>query len=236
MLNPAALAVIVVAQSATSIDTYTQPGLKDLTLDAQRLKASQKELRKINKDFGQSFRVKSSTIQLKEPMMLRVVGEYDGTKVEYVIKDGKKVYKMPHSGLKYSDDIAKKPGKRQTALDFGLLTPPLFDSFFTAKYIRKDRRSGHQVFDLTYVSSLKDGTRHRVWIDPAKKFTSKREWYSQVDGRLMATFTYEDPKQFGAIWMPTKLTVHNSDNKLAGQTAYKNIKVNSGLASSLFKT
>jgi hypothetical protein len=63
---------------------------------------------------------------------------------------------------------------------------------------------------------------------------TRREWYNQY-GRQLATFTYENPKQFSGVWFPTRLTVKNVDNVVAGITRYDSIKVNSGLADSLFE-
>jgi len=51
----------------------------------------------------------------------------------------------------------------------------------------------------------------------------------------MATFLYENPKQIGGVWMPTKVTVRNADNKVAGVMNYEGLKVNVGLEDSLFK-
>ena len=72
-----------------------------------------------------------------------------------------------------------------------------------------------------------------MWIDPEKDYTTRREWYDQK-GRQKATFLYENPKKFDGVWFPTQLTVKNMDNKVAGVTRYDSIRVNTGLASSLF--
>jgi outer membrane lipoprotein-sorting protein len=232
----AAVAGIAIGQADPKISDYVQAGFKDAMFKPAYHSSSQKELKKINKDFAQSYKIKSSVIHYKEPLMLRVRGKIEGTDAEYIIKGTKRVWRVPHSGLKLSENIATSPGKRQTALDFGMLSTPLFDEFFTAKYIRKDRKTGHIVFDVTYVPALKDGSRHRIWVDPVKKFTSKREWYSQMGGHLMATFVYENEENFDGIWMPTRMSVFNADSKLAGVTDYEELKVNSGIEDSFFKT
>ncbi|MFX4918095.1 hypothetical protein ABTB83_19165, partial [Acinetobacter baumannii] len=90
------------------------------------------------------------------------------------------------------ENLAKSPGKRQTWLDFGIVTPALFSGLFDAKFVRNDRETGAVVFDLTYPASLDDSSRQRVFIDPVKKVVHRREWYGQ-DGKLKAIFTYESP-------------------------------------------
>jgi outer membrane lipoprotein-sorting protein len=97
-----------------------------------------------------------------------------------------------------------------------------------------DRATNDYVFDLTYFQPKWDDTsRHRVWVDPEKRFTTKREWYSQ-HGRHLATFYYEKAVLQAGVWMPTVVTVRNADNKVAGVMEYTRVKVNGGLNDSLF--
>jgi len=54
------------------------------------------------------------------------------------------------------------------------------------------------------------------------------------DGRLLASFYYEDAKNTGGVWICSQMTVKNSEGKVAGVTRYESIKVNTGLSDSLF--
>ncbi|MCC7101828.1 MAG: outer membrane lipoprotein-sorting protein [Fimbriimonadaceae bacterium] len=238
MLTLSALAAmsLVVSPQSQDIKNYVQSSFEDASFTVVTGQYSMSELSKISKDFSQSYRFKQSQVWLKEPFKLRMMSEVDDTQVLFVVNGGKRMYKFPRSGVMKTDDISKAPGKRQTALDFGILTPALVNSYFSADFVRIDRATGDAVFDLTYVPNLKDSSRHRVWIDPSTKVVTKREWYAQKrnDGRLMATFIYSSPKKFGNITLATALTVNNSDNKRAGSLTYNNIKVNTGLSDSLF--
>lgn len=131
------------------------------------------------------------------------------------------------------ENLAGGPGKRQTWLDFGLLTRSLLEDLFDAKFVRLDRATQDWVFDLTYSSDFRDTSRHRIWVDRDKKYITKREWYNQK-GKQLATFYYEEPKEIDGIWVPTKVTVKNVDNVVAGVTEYSKIRVNAGLSESLF--
>ncbi|MBS1721615.1 MAG: outer membrane lipoprotein-sorting protein [Armatimonadetes bacterium] len=231
------LALSVIAAPEQSISSYVQSKFQDVAFTAKVGSANQKELAKINQDFAKSYRFKSSNVWLKEPMKLRMESRVEDTDIFFIVNGGHKLVRVPRANINQRDDVSKAPGKRQTPLDFGLLTPSLFNSFFTAKYVRTESHgdlSGDLVFDLTYITSLDDSSRHRVWVDPKMKFTTKREWYSQA-GFLMATFLYENPKESDGVWMPTKATVKNADGKVGGTTAYLNIRVNQGIADSMFK-
>lgn len=237
MSYPLLLAALAPAPADPTIQSYVQTSFKDVAFTAKVQTANQKELAKINQDFAKSYRFKSSNVWLKEPMKLRMESRVEDTDIFFIVNGGKKLVRVPRANINQRDDVSKAPGKRQTPLDFGLLTPSLFQSFFSAKYVRTESRgdfAGDLVFDLTYIPSLDDSSRHRVWVDPKMKFTAKREWYSQA-GYLMATFTYEQPKLEDGVYMPTKVTVKNADGKFGGSTQYLNVRVNVGLEDSLFK-
>jgi outer membrane lipoprotein-sorting protein len=221
-------------QTSQNIGDYVSKNLNDATMTAAIVKADQRELKKINDDFGNSYRFDSTTIQYKEPFKLRLSAKADDTDILYILNGPIQYFRIPKMGLNQKKDLSKAPGRRQTSMDFGMLTPGLFSgNFFQAKFVRSDRATGDVVFDLTYVAGLDDTSRHRVWIDPSKKYVTRREWYNQYN-RQLATFFYENPKQFSGVWMPTQLTVKNVDNKVAGITRYESIKVNTGLPDSLF--
>lgn len=230
----ALLATAALGQRTPTIGQYWLSDLKDLSWTAHIVRGEQSELRKINSDFGQAYRFETSTIRYREPLKLRVDSKADDTTVSYVINGTNQTFMISGLGIKKSNDLSKAPGRRQTPLDFGLLTPSMFKGFFQGEFVRTDRATGDIVFDLTYIPSLGDTARHRVWIEPQQHYIVKREWYGQ-DKRLLATFFYENPKREGSVWMPTKLTVKNVDNVVAGITRYDNIKVNSGIPDSLFE-
>ncbi|HEY0866615.1 MAG TPA: outer membrane lipoprotein-sorting protein [Fimbriimonas sp.] len=224
----------LLAPPAPGILDYVQTNLKDATFVAKIVKGDQRELRKINSDFGQSYRFQTVNIRAKEPFMLRLEANVDDTSILYVVDGPNLLINIPRAKIKSRQNLSNKPGRRQTFMDFGLLTPSLFKGFFNAKFVRQDRATGDAVFDLSYADEkADDDSRHRIWVDPQKKIMSKREWYDQK-GQQIATFFYENPVQTGGIWMPTQLTVRNNDNKVAGVTRYSSFKVNTGLSDSLF--
>ncbi|HLO99812.1 MAG TPA: outer membrane lipoprotein-sorting protein, partial [Fimbriimonas sp.] len=126
-------------------------------------------------------------------------------------------------------------GQRQTLMDFILLTPAVAHNFLNAKFVRFDRESGDPVFDLTFPASLDYPVRHRVWLDKDAKYMTRREWYG-LQGQLRATFLYSNPQTIKGVSVPTVMKIMNAENKLAGESKYTNLKVNEGLADSLFNT
>lgn len=212
------------------------PKFRDAAFTMKVGQANFAELRKINKDFADSYRFKTTDVKMKEPFKLRVEGKLDGSSIMYIINGKNKLVKVPRSKLSFRDNVANSPGKIQTPLDFGLITASLFDDFYVATFVRSDRATGDAVFDLTYEPRFKDKTRQRVFIEPTTKLLNKREWYNRK-GELMAVFSYGGAtKDAGTgVYFPTTLTVRNAENKVAGTATYSDLKVNDGLSEALFE-
>lgn len=224
-------AVALTGGQATNIENYVQSDLQDATLVARIIKGDQRELAKINKDFGTSYRFDSSVVYFKEPLKMRAEAHVEETNVIYIINGATQWIKLP--SYKYKTDLTMHPGRRQSLMDVGVLVPSLFTSFMDAKFIRMDRETGEAIFDLTYKKGMDDSTRYRVWLDKSKKYVTKREWYNQFSKEI-ATFYYLNPVEVKGVWFPTRLEVKNTDNVIAGITKYDSMKINTGLPDSMF--
>jgi len=235
MLPIAAFVGFVLAGRADhTIEEVTQTKLRDAVMVAHVVKGDQTELAKINRDFGAAYRVEFTDIQMKEPLMLRLTSKVDDMDVLYIINNTTQAYRIPKAHANVQRDLSDAPGRRQTAFDFGLVTPSLFTNLYVANFIRVDRETGDYVFDFLYKPVYADTTRSRVWIDPVKKYIAKREWYNR-QGDLRAALYYDRPIEAAGIWFPSRLTVKNVDGIVAGVTQYESVKANVGLPDSLFK-
>lgn len=218
-----------------TVDDIVQPNFRDASFTARVVKGNQAELAKVNKDFGNSYRFPSVDFRLKEPFKLRSSTKVEDSEVLFILNGTHRLIRVPQARIVSRENLERSPGKRQTTLDFGVLTPSLFHGLYQAKFIRVDRANGEYVFDLTFVPGLDDTSRSRVWVDPNKRYVTKREWYNQV-GRQLATFHYENPKEQGGVWFPTRVSVINTDQVVAGVTQYESLRINQGLSDNLFNT
>lgn len=216
-----------------SIDSYTQP-IKDISFTMDTKSGNQAELRKISKDFGEAYRFDHMTFKIKDSFQIRGETKVEDTSILMIMSDGIRVFRAPRQNLNIKKDVKNHPGQRQTIFEFGLVTPQLFDGFMVSKFVRNDRGTGDVVFDMNFNPKFGDTTRYRVWIDPARKFTTKKEWYGQ-DGNLKATFYFTNPEKVGSFYVPTLATVKNAEGNTAGALNYSHFAINIGLADSLFK-
>ncbi|MFN7172523.1 MAG: outer membrane lipoprotein-sorting protein [Fimbriimonadaceae bacterium] len=231
----AGLALTLIAQPSQNINSYVQNNLNDVTFTWSVNRSDRAELRKINRDFETSYQVarEKPTVYLAQPLRLRIQARTGDTDSIIIVNGATRRFQVPRINVNVRQDLSNEPGKRQTWLDFGLLTPDLFRDLYTAKFVRQDRATGDVVFDLTY-QNPRDTTRQRVFIDPKNNFLKRREWYNQ-QGRLMATFLYENPQTVSGAVIPGRIVVRNADNREAGVSSLSNIRVNTGLAASLFQ-
>lgn len=218
-------------QGNVELSDLYQRNFRDASFTLRVVRANQSELRKINKDFGESYRFEKTDVKIKEPFKIRMSAKVEDTNVLFILNGSTRLFSF--AGLKKRENLEDEPGKRQTSLDFGLVTPSLFEDLFVAKFVRKDRATNDYVYDFNYNPRLKYRSWYRVWLDPDKKYITKKEWYRR--DRQLATFFYSDPKNFDGVWVPTHMTVKNVEDKTAGETTIDNLKVNTGLSDDLFK-
>ncbi len=231
----AAVVLLATAEDTPSIKNFLQPELHDASFTARVIKADQAELAKVNKDFGQSYKFQYTNVKIKEPFKLRLETNIEDTDIMFIINGVHRLVRVPKARITNREDLSTSPGKRQTIFDFGILTPSLFEGLYVAKYIRVDQQTNADVFDITFRKGLDDTSRSRIWVHPQRHYIMKREWFNQV-GRQLATFTYDRAKEVKGVWIPTRLSVRNTDGVVAGITEYDSVKVNTGLADSLFAT
>lgn len=226
------ISVVLAVGSVPTFDDIVQSNLRDVTFRVTVETAHRMELRKVNKDFALSYEAKEAMVWWKEPMKLKLKSTMNGSEITYTIVGFKKWYTLPRLGNVKTEDIKDAPGKHQTLLDFGLITDSMRDQFLKGTYIRTDGE-GFYIFDVFYRSE-NDPSRHRIWVDPRRKYIVKRMWYNRR-GELMASFEYSEPIQVGGVWFPTRLTVYNAEGKVAGVSRYRDVRINTGIPDSVFR-
>jgi outer membrane lipoprotein-sorting protein len=172
------------------------------------------------------------TVYYKEPLKLRLESEVQSQRIIYILNAGQKLVIAPRQRVR--EDVRNSPGKQQTPMDFGFFTPSVARQF-DVKFLREERENGmlYLVYELQW-NYGDDDARHIVWMDPDKRYSARRVWYSRT-GRYRARFEYQDPVQAApGIWIPSKVEVYNADQRFGGRTVNTNIRVNQGLDDQLF--
>lgn len=212
-----------------------QPKFQDAQFTTKVINPNFAELAKIDDDYAKQYRFDEMKVALKEPFKLRLETRIQEATVQLIQNEYKVTYRIPRNNFSTTQDLQKSIGRLLTIMEYGVITPSVLKEIFDAKYVRTDRATGDYVFDLTYKAKYDNSSRHRVWVDPDKKIITKREWWGQGSRpRLKAIFSYEEPEQAGEVWVPTKAVIRNVDNKVAATTKSTGLKLNQGIADSLF--
>lgn len=223
------------AEISQNILDYVPKNLDDFTatMTAQRYDAHAGE--KINKDFGLIYQLKGDvSIKYKEENKLRLEAKVGSGKIILIVNNTTQYTSA--LGARDVRDLGNTPGKRKTLLDAGFISKGYL-AIAEAEFKRTQVVKGVEcaLFRLSYKDKSLDTSHRLLWIDPKTKVVVKREEYSQA-GKLNATYYYLNPKEVdNGVWFPTRIEAYNRDNKEAGVTVYRDIKVNQELDDRVFR-
>jgi outer membrane lipoprotein-sorting protein len=233
-----ACSILGLAGSARAIDTniksYVCDKLDDFTATMSVVSINEREMGKISKDAVLLYKIGTVNMRYKEPNKVRIEGNAQGSKAVFILNGP--IQWVSINAAKIKRDFGNSPGKRKSLMDVGLVSD-YYLTYTDAKFVREGTVDGVPcaVFEMTYKDRDEDSSHAIVYIDPKTKLVRKRESYSQT-GKLQAVYFFKNPQEVKpGIWFPTLIEAQNVDRVIAGSTAYKNIKVNTGLDDSIFK-
>lgn len=243
----AALAIMA-ACSSVSTDVGTAPPaidqlksrieeatkcFQDITMVGAATYKDKKALSKVDPMFARLYDFKTATISLKMPDKLRMESKLGMVHVEYIINGGKKILRIPRLGTNKVDDYSNQPAKLQDALDVGLITCDLWRNRRVEVVDDADATANGEI--KLRLRWPKGNIVYYAWID-AKDLWLKRFEKHGGENKLLLRIEYSNPKRVGeAIWIPCKAEMYAPNGEKAGASEYRDIKVNTGLADSLFE-
>ncbi len=218
----------------TNIKSYICEKLDDFSATMSVVSVNEREMGKISKDALMLYKLGSINMRYKEPNKVRIEGSAQGSKATFILNGSTQWVQINAARIK--KDFGKSPGKRKSLMDVGLVSD-YYLTYTNAKFLRDGSVDGTPcaVFELTYKDRDEDSSHAVVYIDPKTKVVRKRESYSQ-GGKLQAVYFFKNVQEVKpGIWFPTLIEAQNVDRVVAGSTAYKNIKINTGLDDGIFK-
>ena len=218
-------------KSAISQATH---GFRDVTLTCKVLYADHAELKKIGKDFNKSYEFNTTTVRFKAPDKMKMEGKLGLVRAAVVINGDRKATMIPAIRYSKKENISDEPHKRQTDIDIGIATGSLWRDYTVTSTV-EERGANGPVYKITFVRQNSHEKKHVCWIDAKTLKLLKVEKY-ESDGSLKSRYIYSKHSLIdGAVWVPGRIDVYNQEGKLAGTTAYENIRINTGISDSVFK-
>lgn len=220
------------------IRSYVADGLEDFQAYIHLVRYNAEAGRRIDKDFGLIYEWMQKArgdllIRYKEPDRMRLDGRFGASTGVFIVNGTTQIVRLS-IGFKDVRNLGNSPGKRKTLLDVGLISNDYL-SYTEAPFqgVRPFKGTPCAVFHISY-RDKSDTSFRLVWIDPKTKVTLKREEYSQ-EGKLRSIWYYRNIKEVAnGIYVPTTIEVDDNQGVLAGETAYRDIKVNIPMPDSLF--
>jgi len=206
---------------------------QDLTMVAAVTYKDKKALSKVEPTFARLYDFSSATISLRMPDKLRMESKLGMVRVEYIINGPRKIVRIPALKVNKVGDYPNDPAKLQDAFDVGLVTSDMWRN--RQIEIVDDAEAAISGEIKLRLRWAKGTIVYYAWLD-AKDLWLKRFEKRDGEGKLLLHILYSDPQRAGnVIWIPCKAEMYNSDGEKAGASEYRDIKVNTGLADSLFQ-
>ncbi len=208
-------------------------GFKDMSATVIVREKNKDVLTSVDEGYARLYDFQSAQIQLKAPDKIRIESKLGMVKVEYIISDGKKIFRAPKIKMNKVDDYSNTPAKLQKPLDFGLVTPQLWEGRRVEIIDDAEAKANNEI--KLKLMWLTGDMINYAWID-AEHYWLKRFEKRDAKDNLISRVEYSNPKNLGnVIWLPTKVELYAPDGEKAGATEFTDIKINSGLADTVFK-
>jgi hypothetical protein len=240
LLLPAAGALCLAGNSPAwaqrSLKEFVQPELSDVSATIKVVAKNDAELKKMGKSFVEANKLSRQEVQYKEPGRMRLSGKKGLFTIRYVTNGEKKLTQVPTLGINKVENIAKEPAKADTIYDLGLITAAWVDRV-EDRWLRTEDRDGKtmQVFEFWWKEDR--AAKHTIVVDPATKIIVEHVAHHRAKKKpgFKKKILYGEVQKINGVYVPTKATLLNSDNKIAAILRYDDLTVNSGLSDKLFK-
>ncbi len=226
----------VPAHAQKELKELTQPEVRDLYAEINVISKDDGALRKISKTYVDAMAMTQQEIWCREPGQVRLQGKRGLFTARFITNGNRKLIEVPTIRFREVEDITDAPGKGDSISDLGMLTTSWVNSV-NSRWIRTEPRDGKtlQVFEFFHPRDA--GLRHTIFVDPATRTVVEHIVHNR--GRRSTGFkkriVYSDVKTYGGVSVPTRAVLYNGEGKQAAVMSYEKIKINQGVAESLFK-
>lgn len=240
LLATVSLVVVACAPAgATTVDelksriTRAGSGLKDVTFTLNVTEKNADAIEKVDPNYSRVYEFKTARIYLKEPDKLRTEGKLGMVKFEYIINGGHKIIRAPLLKIRKESDYTGNPGKLNDALDFGVIVPSLWA--LRTMEIMDDAEAASRGETKVRLRWAEAAMSIVLWLDCKEMYLKRLERRDGNDQtKIVLTYT-NHRKPDGAVWIPSRIEMLTPDGTKVGVSEITDIKINSGLADSLFK-
>ena len=224
------LAPVSAAAPPTAEQIMTEK-IKDMTATLHVTEVDRSELKKIGGAFATTYSIKKMGVSYKHPNKARFEGKFLGASIFMVYNGDVKYFRTP---IKTDTrNVHGQPGQKQSLMDLGIFAKDYLTTDWMPNFVRQD--GNLMVFKLTQRNS-NNKSHEIVWVNPKISLITKRMAYNG-ENVLQKKLLFTNPQQVRpGIWVPTRIEIYNTSDKLGAAQAIEDIKVNLGVSDDVFKT
>jgi outer membrane lipoprotein-sorting protein len=207
-----------------------ESSLKDFRAEMEIDESNRKNVSGMGEGYADFLRLKKAVVSYKKPDKIRYDGYAEGIKMAYIQNGYTKL--VLGAMIRQKKDVKDSPGKRQDSLDLGFLSSRLWtDNIVT---VAATEKNGALKLKFDPKAGGNEKRHDMVWIDPKSLRVLKRDKF-RANGDLRVRTVYTG---FGTLvkglHIATQSTLYDEAGRELGTVSYRNLKVNAGLAESLF--
>jgi hypothetical protein len=231
------LAAGLPARAQDTLAAHAQPALADVSADVKVVSHNDRELEKMGKGYSQAYTLEHQRFFWKAPGEARFQARKGVIQVLRITNGSRQMSEITGLAVlrkRMVEDVEQKPGKADTIVDLGAITPAWVRNV-ESRCLRVESRDGHSVEVFNFWYRNDPGSVHALWIDRATHTVVEHVIYVRGQAtRVKKRIVYADVRQLGEVRLPTSVSVYNAEGKLAAQMRYDGLRVNQGLQDKLF--
>jgi outer membrane lipoprotein-sorting protein len=188
------------------------------------------ELKKIGGAFATSYRVPTYELVYKSPGKLRVQGKAGPLSALLIYVGDTKRFRI--GLIKKTQDVRGNPGQKQSLMDVGICSKDWLSTDYQAVF---QRREGLLLVYKLVQRNTDNKSHELIWVNPKTFITEKRQSRNS-EGELQKEIRYLKARELRpGIFLPSRVEIYNSQGKLGAVQTVEEVRVNVGVAESLFE-
>lgn len=205
--------------------------LTDYKAETYIVQADKENVSEMGEGYQDILKLEKAVVSYKKPDKIRYDGYALGMKVTYIQNGYTKL--VITSMIRHKDDVKADPGKRQNTLDLGFLSSRLWAENRVS--LLSSDKNGLLKLKLVPRWGADNNKRHDlIWVDSKTLRITRREKY-RGSGEIRMSVVFSNYSELvKGLPVATTATMFNPKGEKLGTVTYRNIKVNVGLADSLF--
>jgi outer membrane lipoprotein-sorting protein len=229
----------------TAVPTHADPNeletvrliasrLSDLTATAVARDVNSKEITRL-KQSAQVLQFKRLQFFYKLPDKFRVDSRFREMFRVSMVQNGDRKTVRTSLGLRRSRNVADDPAKKQSPLDFGLLSSGLWNDY-RVQVLSEETYEGALclVLRLTLIEDPAYG-HHKLWLDRKTLRILRRERYNG-EGALKVSYLFKQPELSGSgLWYSRRIELYSPTGHFVGALELQDVRINQGVTDELFR-